>query len=163
MKSIRTDGRRKATLSSTMPPLLLTPRQFRNSFNRVPRLIIDILVLNKKNQFLLTRRGIEPEAGKWQVPGSFLLKDETLQECIARIGVEELGFSLSSNDCRLASVEEDLSSDPRGHVVHIIYKYRLLRDISLKPWGESLEMGFFSSIPPDIGFHYKEILKKWYN
>ena len=146
-----------------MPPLFLTARQFKRSFDLVPRLIIDIIVLNKQDQFLLIRRGIEPEVGKWQVPGTFLQKDETIQECVARIGVEELGFSLSSNDCRLASVEEDLSSDPRGHVVHTIYKYRLLRDISLKPWGESLEMGFFSSIPPDMGFAYGKILKKWYN
>ena len=146
-----------------MPSILLTPRQFKSSFNLVPRLMIDILVLNKLDQFLLTRRGIEPEIGKWQIPGSFLLKNETIQECVARIGVEELGFTLSSNDCRLASFEEDLAQDPRGHVVHVIYKYRLLRDISLKPWGESAEMAFFSSIPTDMGFHYSEILKKWYN
>jgi len=146
-----------------MPPLFLTPRQFKSSFNVVPRLMINILVLNKLDQFLLTRRGIEPEIGKWQVPGSFLLKNETIQECVARIGVEELGFTLSSNDCRLASFEEDLTQDPRGHVVHVVYKYRVLRDISLKPWGESAEMTFFSSIPQNMGFHYSEILKKWYN
>jgi 8-oxo-dGTP diphosphatase len=146
-----------------MPPLLLTPRQFKTSFNLVPKLMINILVLNKLDQFLLTRRGIEPEIGKWQIPGSFLLKGETVQECVARIGVEVLGFTLSSNDCRLALFEEDLVKDPRGHVVHVIYKYRVLRDISLKPWGESAEMAFFSSIPQDMGFHYGEILKKWYN
>lgn len=146
-----------------MPPLHLTEKQFKISFDLAPRLIIDILVLNKQDQFLLTRRGIEPEIGKWQMPGTFLQKDETIQECIGRIGVEELGFSLSSNDCRLASVEEDLMQDERGHVLHVIYKYRLLRDISLKPWGDSLEMGFFSAIPADMGFRYGEMLKKWYN
>lgn len=146
-----------------MPPLFLTAKQFKKSFDLAPRLIIDILVLNKFDQFLLTRRGTPPEIGKWQIPGSFLLKDETMQECVGRIGVEELGFTLSYNDCRLASVQEDLTQDLRGHVVHIIYKYRLLRDISLRPWGESTEMAFFSSIPQDMGFHYSEILKKWYN
>lgn len=146
-----------------MPPLFLTPNQFKKSFDLIPRLRISIVVLNKRDQFLLTRRGTSPEEGKWHIPGAFLLKNETIQECIARIGVEELGFTLSSNDCRLATVEEDLLHDPRGHVVHIVYKYRLLRDVSLKPWGESAEMNFFSSIPQDMGFHFGEILGKWYN
>lgn len=146
-----------------MPPLLLTEKQFTDSFDLVPRLKINVLVVNKLNQFLLTRRAIEPELGKWQIPGVFLLKDESIQDCIARIGIEELGFTLSANDCRLSALEEDLEHDIRGHVLHAVYKYRLLRDISLKPWGESVEMGFFSSPPQDMGFHYAEILKKWYN
>ena len=146
-----------------MPPLFLTVKQFNKSFDLAPRLRVGIIVLNRQSKFLLTRRGIEPDKGKWQIPGSFLLKNESIHDCVSRIGMEELGFTLSANDCRLASVEEDLVQDSRGHVVHAIYKYRLLRDISLKPWGDSVEMAFFSSIPADIGFHYGEILEKWYN
>jgi len=146
-----------------MSGLYLDDKQFTESFLLVPRVAIDVLILNKSNQFLLTRRGIEPELGKWHIPGGFLLKGESIVERIERIGVEELGFTISANDCRLAQVSDNLDADPRGHIVDIVYKCRVLRDILLKPWGDSVELGFFNNIPKDIGFNHAQILSKWYN
>lgn len=146
-----------------MSPLYLDNEQFIQSFKHVPRLAINLLILNRQNQFLLTRRAIEPEKGKWHLPGCFLLKEEKIDTCLERIATEELGFPISANDCRLADVSENLEQDPRGHIVDVIYKYRLLKAIWLKPWGSSAELAFFNSIPPEMGFNHGQILSKWYN
>lgn len=145
-----------------MTGLYLTPDQFTASFMYVPRVACTVLVVNRANQFLLTKRAIEPAQGMWHLPGSFLLKGEHIATCLERIATQELGFPLSARDCRLAHVSENIDSDPRGHVVDIIYKYRLLREISLSAWGDSAELGFFSSIPHNMGFNHAEILSKWY-
>lgn len=146
-----------------MAGLFLTPKQFTASFAHVPRVALVLLIVNRQNQFLLTKRAIEPGSGMWHLPGSFLLKDEQIAQCLERIGPQELGFTLSAKDCRLVHVSENLESDPRGHVIDIIYKYRLLREISLSAWGDSAELGFFFTIPQGVGFNHVEILQKWYN
>lgn len=146
-----------------MSTLYLNEEQFVKSFELAPRVAINLLVLNRQNQFLLARRAIEPAKGKWHIPGSFLLKNEPIGACLERIAAEELGFPISSNDCRLADVSENVDADPRGHVVDIVYKYRLLKAIWLKPWGNSAELAFFNTIPQDMGFNHKQILSRWYN
>ncbi|MFO0703794.1 MAG: NUDIX domain-containing protein [Patescibacteria group bacterium] len=140
----------------------ITEKRFADSFKDTPRVAIVLFIRNKKDELLLVRRGLPPDEAKWSLPGAFLLKKETLNECVNRIAVEKLGIELSKNDCRVMDVVEYLD-DPRGHVVQVVYKYRMLRDILLKPWGESAELAYFGTVPSDMAFNHAEIVEKWYN
>ncbi len=135
----------------------LSEKKFLETFENSPRIAIVLLIRNKKDEILLVRRGLPPDESLWSLPGAFLLKKETMAECAHRIAVEKLGIELSLNDCRLHDVVEYMK-DPRGHVVQVVYKYRMLRDILLKPWGESSELAYFGTLPPDMAFNHKEIV-----
>ena len=56
----------------------LSFREFINSFKLIPRLAVDLIVENKKGEILLSKREMEPYLGYWHIPGSFLLKNESL-------------------------------------------------------------------------------------
>ena len=140
----------------------ITEKKFADTFKDAPRVALVLFIRNKKDELLLVRRGLPPEDKKWSLPGAFLLKDETIAECINRIAVEKLGIELSKNDCRVMDAVEYMD-DPRGHVVQIVYKYRMLRDILLKPWGESAELAYFGTIPDEMAFNHAEIVQRWYN
>jgi len=140
----------------------LSEEKFAETFKSTPRMAIVLFIRNVKNELLLVRRGTAPHQDLWSLPGAFLLKKETLAECVNRIAIEKLGIELSKNDCRVMDVVEYMD-DPRGHVVQIVYKYRMIRDILLKPWGESAEIAYFGTMPPNMAFNHKEIIDKWYN
>jgi 8-oxo-dGTP diphosphatase len=139
----------------------LSEEEFVESFSIAPRIALVMSVRNKNNELLLVRRSQPPEEGKWSLPGAFLLKHETIADCLKRIAIEKIGIEVSKNDCRVSDVFEYLD-DPRGHVVQVVYKYRLLRDILLKPWGESSEMSYFGTLPKesDIAFNHLVIMNR---
>ncbi|MEI6327370.1 MAG: NUDIX domain-containing protein [Candidatus Roizmanbacteria bacterium] len=143
-----------------MDPLYLEEDDFNKSFELTPRVACNLFVVDREDRFILTRRALDPERGKWNIPGSFLLKHETIDQCLVRTAAQKLGFPISARDCRLKIVHENLSTDPRGHVVTLIYKYRLLKDILMTPWGDSSEMAPFTHIPDEMAFDHAEILKK---
>lgn len=140
----------------------LSEKSFIETFKKSPRMAVVLLIRNKNEELLLVRRGLPPCENMWSMPGAFLLRNESISDCIKRIAVEKLGIEISQNDCRILDASEYMA-DPRGHVVQIVYKYRLLRDILLKPWGESSELAYFGTPPSDLAFNHKEILGKWYN
>lgn len=134
---------------------------FLDSFKLMPRVAVDLLIINKKGETLLTKRAKPPFAGYWHLPGSFVFKNERLFDCAKRIARDEININLKKEELKLAGVFEDLKDDPRGHVIDIIYGYRLEdSDLELKPVNETKEMKFFKKLPLNIGFNHKEILKK---
>lgn len=135
----------------------LSEKKFAETFESAPRIAIVLLIRNKKDEILLVRRGLPPDEGKWSLPGAFLLKKETLADCVNRIAIEKLGIELSKNDCRLHDVIEYME-DPRGHVIQVVYKYRMLRDILLKAWGESSELAYFGTLPDEMAFNHAEVV-----
>ncbi len=138
--------------------LRLSPEDFEKSFENVPRFAISLLVKNSAGQFLLTKRSIPPEKGSWHLPGSFLLKNETLSECILRIQQKELGTQ-TDEESTLVGLFEDVDQDPRGHVVDAIYEVKI-DDLTTGQTDESEEIRFFDSAPEGVGFNHAEYLKR---
>lgn len=130
---------------------------FVESFKWVPRVAINLVIKNKKGEILLTKRAIPPCVGCWHIPGSFLAKGEKLTDCINRVGSKELGLNVDSTNAELLGVFEDIGDDPRGHIVDIIYGYKV-DEINLTPTEQSEEIKFFSSLPNKIGFNHKNYL-----
>jgi colanic acid biosynthesis protein WcaH len=129
--------------------------QFLKSFELAPRVAINLLI-EKDGKILLAKRAIEPFKDHWHYPGSFLLKDEPLDDAVQRVARDELGIKVK--DVELAGVFENLTGDPRGHVVDVIYRSG--------PVGEpdavdtNLEVKYFERLPEKIGFGHRKILRR---
>lgn len=139
--------------------------QFLKTFEFVPRVAVNLLVIRDDRAILLTRRKKPPFAGSWHLPGSFLLKGESLMECVHRVAKEEIGCDVSNIE--LAGAFDDLTGDPRGHVVDVVYRCRIEKGLALlrrarpfKAVGDTAEIQFFKKLPKNIGFNHRGTLQK---
>ncbi len=136
----------------------LSKEEFLETFRKVPRVGISLLI-TKENQVLLTKRKEDPLKDFWHLPGSFIFKNEAVKECIRRVLKEELGFT-NNVTYELEFLSEDLDEDPRGHVINLIYKVKISEDSVLKAVGRTKEFEYFEKIPDKIGFGHGDVLRK---
>ena len=71
-------------------PQKLPLKTFRSIYSQVPRLCVDLVVLNNQHEVLLTFRSIPPK-NLWHLPGGTVLFGETPTATIQRVALEELG------------------------------------------------------------------------
>lgn len=138
-------------------PGLLPYKIFLNSFKLVPRVSVSLVIENKKGEVLLAQRRILPGIGSWHLVGSFILKGETIQECITRVMKKELSLESKKWNATLMGVFDVLKKDPRGHVIELIYKIKT--DKAPRPTKETKEVRFFRTLPRRIGFNHHATLK----
>jgi ADP-ribose pyrophosphatase YjhB (NUDIX family) len=141
-------------------PKLLSKKLFLKSFEYSPRLAVCIILKNPRGEILLTKRGIPPYKGSWHYPGGFLLRDEKIKDCLVRISKKEFGFKVDTNKMKLLGIFENLKGDPRGHVIDVLYEYKVRQPIKLTPNKETEESGFFKKLPRKIAFGHRIVLGK---
>lgn len=132
---------------------------FLKTFKNAPRVAINLIITDKNNRVLLVKRANPPFLDFWHFPGSFLLKGEKLNNCLTCIAKKELRLVINSHKTQLLGVFEDLNKDPRGHVVDILYGYKV-DNFDFKPVEDSKEIQFFDKLPKKIGFNHRETLEK---
>jgi|ADurb_Cas_03_Slu_FD_contig_31_2656364_length_765_multi_3_in_0_out_0_1 8-oxo-dGTP diphosphatase len=96
--------------------------QLANAF-RNPAPAADGIVL-VDGRIVLIRRGREPEKGKYALPGGFVEHGERVEECVVREVREETG--LRTEPLELMGVYSDPSRDPRGHILSMVFRMRVL-------------------------------------
>lgn len=126
-------------------------------YSKVPRICVDLLIKNKENQVLLTKRRIEPYIGHWHLPGGRIKFRESINDAIIRIAKSELGISITDvgkiiGVCEFT--EEYQKNQPRHSIsmVHeiILYNYDELSSQDEYEW--------FSSLPEPIIPSHKNFL-----
>ena len=141
-------------------PKKLPYKTFIKTFELVPRVAFNLLISDREGQILLTKRAISPFKNHWHLPGSFLLKGETILECLRRIAKNEVGVHLDVKKAKLSGVFEDIDKDPRGHVIDVVYGYKLTGKVEFNPGVDTKEIRFFKKLPSKIGFSHLKTLHK---
>lgn len=88
-----------------------------------PKLMVDVVITSEEGVVLI-RRGSEPFAGQWALPGGFVEVGETVEEAAIREAAEETGLAVEV--ARLVGVYSDPERDPRGHNVSVAFLARVL-------------------------------------
>ena len=138
------------------PPLFLSPDDFARSFELAPRAAVCLLVRDADGGVLLARRAAGMAmAGVWHLPGAFLLRNETLAACAARVAWKELGIGLVRTEP--FGVYEDLDLDPRGHVLDVVVAATL--DGAPRETAETGGIEFFREVPEGVAFGHDRVLR----
>ncbi|GDX62274.1 DNA mismatch repair protein MutT [Candidatus Levyibacteriota bacterium] len=144
-------------------PERLPEREFLETFKKVPRLAVNLLITDSDGRILLARRNIPPFSGSWHFPGSFLLKDEPIVDAQRRVARDEFSLELDEGIyLSLLGTFDDLDGDPRGHVVDLAYGLVIEDPSQIKTTRETSEVKFFDKdkLPKDIGFNHRNTLHK---
>jgi hypothetical protein len=68
----------------------LPEEEFRAIYRRVPRLCVEVVIVEPERGVLLTLRDIPPNVGAWHIPGGTVLFGEPLVEAVKRVARDEL-------------------------------------------------------------------------
>ena len=126
-----------------------------------PALTVDCIIfgLDKKNlKVLLIKRGLEPFAGKWALPGGFVDMEEDLHQAALRELEEETGVKDIFIEQLYTFGKQ--GRDPRGRVVSVAY-YALvnLGEHPINASSDADEAAWFEidQLPP-LAFDHEEII-----
>lgn len=125
-----------------------------------PALTVDCVVFGLDEdelEVLLVRRGLEPFAGRWALPGGFVHIDETLDDAALRELQEETGLERVYLE-QLYSFGA-LDRDPRERVITVAY-YALVKlsDHKVRAATDAADAAWFAiSDLPELAFDHAEI------
>lgn len=129
----------------------------------IAHLTADIVILSRtggKLYVLLTRRALEPERGKWTVPGGHVDKGERFDEAAVREMEEETG--ISGVELHRLDVFDRPDRDPRYRTITVAYACVIDgKEFKLSATREATAFKWFPvERLPKLGFDHDEILKK---
>lgn len=125
-----------------------------------PALTADVVVVryNSVPHVLLVRRGEEPFAGRWALPGGFVGEGEPPQQAALRELAEETGLIVEV-PTSVVGVYGDPGRDPRGWVVTVAYLVRLDTSPRLAAGDDAAEVRWFLSTElPTLAFDHDRIV-----
>ena len=125
------------------------------------QLTVDIVIFTIQQgalKVLLVKRGIEPFAGQYAIPGGFVLENESLDQAAMRELREETGVA----DVYLEQLYSfgDPKRDPRGRVVTVAYFALISPEHSrLRAGSDAAAAAWFEvDAIPDLAFDHAKIL-----
>jgi len=126
------------------------------------QLTVDIVIFTIEQgalKVLLVKRGIEPFAGQYAIPGGFVLENESLDQAAMRELREETGVA----EVYLEQLYSfgDPKRDPRGRVVTIAYYALISAEHSqLRAGSDAAAAAWFAvDAVPDLAFDHPKILE----
>ena len=107
---------------------MLDDTTFKTIIDTAPLISIDIL-LKKDNKFLLGRRVNKPAQGYFFSTGGRINKNETIDNAMARVALDELNIELKSIPKFIGVFEhfydDSIYKDVSTHYVNIAYEYEV--------------------------------------
>jgi 8-oxo-dGTP diphosphatase len=117
-------------------------REFGKSF---PFSVVEIIIRDKNNRFLLTKRAITPYKNKWHFPGGVVERNTSLEKMVKIVAKRELNVNVKID--KFVGVYESIL--PERHDISHLYIVHIIKgDIKLDY--QSTEAKFFDKIPKNI-------------
>ena len=122
-----------------------------------PMINVDLLIVNERNEKLLTWRDDQFYGPGWHIPGGIVRFKELAETRISKVAELELGTTVSWEP-RPVVIREIMNPnrDTRGHFISMVYKCKLtgpLRVQDKAPNSEQRSNGqwrWFASMPPNM-------------
>jgi ADP-ribose pyrophosphatase YjhB (NUDIX family) len=122
---------------------------FRKSF---PFSVVEVIICNKNNEFLLTKRAIEPFKNKWHFPGGLIEKNVSLKKMVKIMAKREVNLEIKID--KFIGVYELITSQ-RHDVSHLYLAHYSRGTIKLD--FQSNDFKFFKRIPKNISPIHKKM------
>jgi 8-oxo-dGTP diphosphatase len=119
-----------------------------------PKLMVDVVIPSERGVVLI-RRGTEPFAGQWALPGGFVELGETVEAAAAREAAEEAGLAVEV--ARLIGVYSEPERDPRGHNVSVAFLVRALGG-ELAAATDASEVSVLDPSSVELAFDHRRII-----
>jgi hypothetical protein len=81
-------------MAEPLPRGWLPKEEFFAIYRRVPRLCVEVLIVEPARGVLLKLRDIPPNVGAWHIPGGTVLFGEPLIDAVKRVARDELDFEV---------------------------------------------------------------------
>ena len=147
--------------STSQPGIYVCPRNHTTFLSSSPG--VNVILVNKNNDILLTIRALNPGKGRLDIPGGFLKYNESLEQALARELREELQLEpadYSTPAYILSGAEKYLFEDEADPVLSTIFWARLLTSrpltaqddassVTFRPIRECAELDLFSKVSRD--------------
>lgn len=130
--------------------MILSDKDFAMVLSAMPVVCVDGVVVNDAGEYLLVRRKNEPLKGEFWVPGGRVMKNERLEDAVARKMREEIGVDvdiLGSMGFFEAFFERSRQEVAGGvHMISLVYRVRP-RSLEIRLDDQSAEWGWFNELP----------------
>jgi 8-oxo-dGTP diphosphatase len=126
-----------------------------------PAVTVDAILFKKgTNEILLIRRGKEPFAGKWALPGGFLEMGELLVDGCRREVEEETGLHVQ--ELTQFKTYDAVDRDPRGRTISVVFYGLAGEDASVTGADDAAQAGWFPVDQlPELAFDHRLILSEF--
>ena len=143
---------------------LIPDKLYKQIVASVPIPCVDVFV-TCGGEFLLGRRAIEPEKGKWWPAGGHVERGELIKETASRETKEEFGINAAPDRFEFLLVEETIFNNPDGsilrHTINSVFKLELIEKPIVTPAvDEFSEVKWLQKIEEDWHPYVKLCLEK---
>ena len=153
--------------NSGEPDLQWAPQEVFDSILQYAVIPTFDLILDTPNGILLVRRQIEPYKNRWALPGLRMLKGETPNTCIERIGRTEVGLELDAGKKEFVGQAVKIFRDHHNRQdLSTCYAFRIdTADFRLNPdhLSDSLFVRDVTESPGSLGDLYRQHLECYLN
>lgn len=118
---------------------------------------IDAIIIKHK-KILLIRRGVEPDKGKWGIPGGYVDWDESVDDAVKREVKEELGLNVKS----MKFIKQ--YSNPKRHPKQTIdsaYVVEVFGELSIGDDVQEHKWFSLEDIPDNLAFDHNLIINDY--
>lgn len=135
---------------------------YKEIHRNVPIVCVDVVITNGK-EFLLMKRRNQPEKDTWWLPGGRVLKNELLEDAVARFLKKESGLKGKADD--FLGFRELFSSPGyfpgiNAHTIGFVFKVNVSANPRISLDQQHSKARWFSKINPSWHPYVKTFLKK---
>jgi 8-oxo-dGTP diphosphatase len=85
-------------VTDSRPPGWLPKEEFLAIYRKVPRLCVEVVIVEPERGVLLMVRDIPPNQGAWHIPGGTVLFGEPVEETVKRVARDELQLEVEAGE-----------------------------------------------------------------